>query len=341
MTGLIIGRYLPMHMGHVNATMKASYMCDELFIVIIHNKIVDNEICDRDNFKYIVPEIRTRWMTRLTKDMKNVKIIAIEEELFPNGKLDFSRNTDKIFEIIGKPIKRLFHTDLNYRKQIESKHPEIEVLIEQYDLMKFSISSTQIRREGIFNHWADLPYFVKPYFVKKVVIVGTESSGKSTLTKNLSKLYNTNYVDEFGRKLCEEMGGYDGIFTPDLFQITAYGHKMSEFKEIKYSNKILFVDTEIIVTQYFSELLSGNDPILDIIAENNHYDLWLYLEPDIEWIHDGLRTYGTDEERNRNNIKLKRMLDNRNIDYHVIGGSYIDRITQAIKLVDEMMAGKL
>lgn len=337
MTGLIIGKYLPMHMGHVNAILKASYMCDELYVVVIYNEEIDRQICLRGNINYIVPEIRARWITQLTKDMSNVKIIKIEEEIMDNGKLDFPGNTDKIFKKIGKRIDRLFHTDLNYFNQITTKFPNIDILIDQYDLKKFSISSTQIRKEGIYNHWDELPSIVRPYFVKKVVIVGTESSGKSTLTKHLSKLYNTNYVEEFGRLLCEDMGGYDGIFTPDLFPIIAYGHKMSEFKQINYSNKILFIDTEIVVTQYFSELLSGKDPILDIIAENNYYDLWLYLEPDIEWIADGLRTYGTADERQDNNIKLKKMLDERNIDYHVISGSYYERISKAVKLVDELL----
>ena len=337
MTGLIIGKYLPMHMGHVNAILKAIYMCDELFVVVIHNEEIDHEICEKDNFKYIEPEIRTRWITQLTKDVKNTKIIKIKEEVLENGKLDFSGNTEKIFETIGKKIDRLFHTDLNYYNHIKEKYPKIESLIEHYDLKKFSISSTQIRKEGIYNHWDNIPTVVRPYFVKKIVVVGTESSGKSTLTKHLAKLYNTNYVEEYGRALCEKMGGYDGIFTPDLFRIIAYGHKMAEFKEINYSNKILFIDTEIIVTQYFSELLVGKDPLLDIIAEGDHYDLWIYLEPDIEWITDGYRTYGDGEKRIQNNAKLKKMLDERNIEYHAIGGSYIQRISKAIKLVDEIM----
>ncbi len=81
----------------------------------------------------------------------------------------------------------------------------------------------------------------------------------------------------------------------------------------------------------------GKDPLLDIIAERDHYDLWIYLEPDIEWITDGYRTYGDEEKRIQNNNKLKKMLDDRNIEYHAIGGSYIERITKAIELVDEIM----
>ncbi len=93
----------------------------------------------------------------------------------------------------------------------------------------------------------------------------------------------------------------------------------------------------MIVTQYFSELLTGRDPILDIIADHNYYDLWLYLEPDIKWVEDGFRSYGTIEQRIKNNEKLKKMLDEKGINYHAIGGSYYERITQAVKLVDDIL----
>jgi HTH-type transcriptional repressor of NAD biosynthesis genes len=117
----------------------------------------------------------------------------------------------------------------------------------------------------------------------------------------------------------------------------AYGHKMDEFEKIRYSNKLLFVDTEIIVTQYFSELFSGKDPILESMAEHNYYDLWIYLEPDVAWVSDGFRTYGREEDRRSNNEKLKTMLDERGIAYQAVSGSYIDRITEAVKLIDKIL----
>jgi len=324
-------------MGHVNAILKASYICEELCVVVIHQSEIDQEICRNDRFKYLVPEIRARWITGLTKDMAHINILQVEEVLDKEGNIDFEASTQKIFNTIGKKIDALFHTDLNYFRIIRENYPAIESLLDQYDFKKFTISSTQIRREGVFEHWDDLPSFVRPYYVKKVVIVGTESSGKSTLTRNLAKLYNTNYVEEYGRVLCENMGGYDGIFTPDLFPVIAYGHKMDEFEKIRYSNKLLFVDTEIIVTQYFSELFSGKDPILESMAEHNYYDLWLYLEPDVVWVADGYRTYGREQDRRYNNEKLKKMLDDREIAYHTISGSYIERISKAVKLIDKLL----
>lgn len=335
--GLIIGDYMPIHMGHVNALMKASYMCDNLYIVLIYNNEKEKKWCEEDNFKYIVPEVRTRWITQLTKDLENINILTVEEVVFKNKNTDASATIDNVIKKVGVHIDMLFHSNIYYAKQIKKRFPKIEVLIDEYDLKKFSVSSKQIRKNGIIKYWDDLPRIVRQYFVKKVVIVGTESSGKSTLTRHLAKLYNTNYVEEFGRTLCEDLGGYEGIFTPDLFPYIAYGHKMSEFESIKNSNKVLFIDTEIIVTQYFSELHSGRHIILDIIAQENEYDLWIYLEPDIEWVEDGFRTYGNDESRVKNNIKLKKMLDARNIKYEIVSGSYIERIRKAIKLVDDLL----
>lgn len=335
--GLIIGDYMPLHMGHVNALMKASYLCDNLYIVLVYNNEKDKRWCDEDNFKYMVPEVRARWITQLTKSMKNIHILVVEEVVFKDKRTDISATIDKVIKEIGVHIDKLFHSNIYYAKQIKKRFPDIKVWIDQYDLKKFSVSSKKIRKSGVIKYWDDLPRIVRPYFVKKVVIVGTESSGKSTLTRHLAKLYNTNYVEEFGRTLCEELGGYEGIFTPDLFPYIAYGHKMNEFEAIKYSNKVLFIDTEIIVTQYFSELHSGRHPILDIIAENTEYDLWIYLEPDIEWVEDGFRTYGDEETRVKNNIKLKEMLDSRNIKCEIISGSYIERIRKAIKLVDDLL----
>ena len=49
------------------------------------------------------------------------------------------------------------------------------------------------------QHWSDLLPTVRPYFVRRVVVVGPESSGKSTLTKWLAAQFPTAFVAEYGR----------------------------------------------------------------------------------------------------------------------------------------------
>jgi HTH-type transcriptional regulator, transcriptional repressor of NAD biosynthesis genes len=58
------------------------------------------------------------------------------------------------------------------------------------------------------------------------------------LTKNLAKIYNTTYVEEYGRTICEELGGCDGIMIKEDYQKIAYGHKMADTRQLKRQIKL-------------------------------------------------------------------------------------------------------
>ncbi len=102
-----------------------------------------------------------------------------------------------------------------------------------------------------------IPSVARSYFVKKVVVVGTESCGKSTLVRNLASVFNTNYVAEYGRTRCEEIGGYDGVLLDEDYPMIAYEQQRQVEKASAFSNRVLFVDTEATVTQFYSELYNG------------------------------------------------------------------------------------
>jgi HTH-type transcriptional repressor of NAD biosynthesis genes len=188
------------------------------------------------------------------------------------------------------------------------------------------------------KHWDMIPEVVKPYFVKKVVVVGTESCGKSTLVRNLANLYNTNYVEEFGRIYYERLGNCADITLISDYPEIAFEHKYQEKKQIEKANKLLFIDTEAIVTQYYSMLyLDHYNPTVEAVAKEQHYDLWLFLEPDVKWVDDGTRTFGVQEDRVMNNNLLKSMLDSRGIAYITIKGNYQQRIEAAIDHVNKLI----
>jgi len=113
---------------------------------------------------------------------------------------------------------------------------------------------------------------------------------------------------------------------------------VGEIKATERANKLLFLDTEVIVTQFYSNLYNNaHQKVLDEIARLQNYDLWIFLEPDVKWVHDGLRVHGTESERLKNNNHLKTLLDNHNISYKVIKGNYEQRLNGAMELIDELM----
>ncbi|MFZ7946410.1 multifunctional transcriptional regulator/nicotinamide-nucleotide adenylyltransferase/ribosylnicotinamide kinase NadR [Neobacillus sp. 19] len=335
--GFIGGKFLPLHLGHVYAIIHASSMVDELYVVLSHSEKRDRELCENTKLNYIPAQVRLRWLSKLTKDMPHVKVISIEDK-DDNEHYNWAEGAGLIKKEIDKPIDFVFSSEREYEPIFQELYPNSKHVLLDPKRAHVNISATQIRKDGVFQHWAYIPDGVKPYFVKKVVVIGTESCGKSTLTQNLSKIYNTSYVEEYGRTVCEDLGGCDGIIIDDDYLQIAYGHKMKELEAIEKANKLVFIDTEAIVTQFYSNLYNQvNQPVLDEIAKRQDYDLWLFLEPDVLWVDDGLRVHGDAEARTKNNQHLKTLLNKQNIDYKILHGDYKNRLNGAIRYIDELL----
>lgn len=336
-TGFIGGKFLPLHLGHVNAIVKASCMVDKLYIVLSHSKNRDQYLCEKGNIKYMPFKVRLSWLKRLAQDMENVEVIDVEDNYYEDD-YNWEEGAQIIKRKIGTKIDCVFSSEEIYSNIFARLYPNAKHIIIDSQRKNVPISATKIRTEGVYKNWEFLPEFVREYFVKKIVVVGTESCGKSTLIKNLSKIFNTTYVHEFGREMCEIKGGSEALVKED-YPYIAYGQKMLEFEAIKHANKVLFIDTESLVTKYYLQLYEDVDNVslFDEISKLNDYDLWIFLEPDVKWVDDGTRMHGNDEVRFRNNKILKKILDETGIDYVTIGGDYKQRFDRSINLVEKIL----
>ncbi|WP_077618400.1 multifunctional transcriptional regulator/nicotinamide-nucleotide adenylyltransferase/ribosylnicotinamide kinase NadR [Bacillus sinesaloumensis] len=333
--GFFGGKFLPLHQGHVYAIIKASTRVDELYVVLSHSAKRDRELCEASKFPYIPSRIRLRWLSQLTKDMKHVKVIEVEDH-DGDEDYDWSKGASQIKAAIGKNIDVVFSSEVNYDSIFKDLYPKATHMLIDKNRDLVPISATEIREKGVFQNWQYIPEVARPFFVKKVVILGTESCGKSTLTKNLALMYNTTFVSEYGRELCEELGGCDGIMLDEDYPLIAYGHKVKEYEAIKQANKLVFIDTEAAVTQFYSELYNQKTQrVLDEVAKIQQYDLCLFLEPDVKWVDDGLRVHGEQQVREENNQRLKMILNQCGIEYVSISGTYQERLEKAIELIRE------
>ena len=336
--GMYGGKFLPPHMGHLYLITQAACMVDELYVVLSYSKVRDEKLAKQGNIKGLPYQLRLRWLTQLTRDMENVKVIAVEDAAEDDETYDWKKGSDDIKAAIGKPIDIIFGSVLEYAPIFKEQYPSAHYEIIDPNRETFPISATKIRTEGVFKNWEFIPDVIKPYFVKTIVIVGTESCGKSTLVKYLAKTFNTHYVEEYGRTLTDELGACEGIMIEDDYYQIAYGHKMKEAEAKKQANKLLFIDTEAIVTQYYAKLYLGESyPLLDEIIKKQDYDLWLFLEPDVLWVDDGTRSFGGQEVRKQNNDQLKEMLKQYGVSYEIIQGNYQERYSSAIHKVKNLM----
>lgn len=336
--GFYGGKFLPLHIGHVACIVEASGRCDILYVGLSHSQIRDKQLCQADGFEYIEPEKRLQWLDQIASELPNVKVIDFED----TDGIDYRSWVDgakqvssKIYNDCQSEIAIVFGSENEYKETFERIYPNAMYRLLDADRDRFKISATQIRKLGAFKCWDYIPRICKPYYNKKVVIVGTESCGKSTMVKKLAAYYNTNYVSEFGRTMCERLN--TGQPTAEYYPYIAYGHKMQEFEKNEVANKFLFVDTESIVTQFYSQLYANIQyKILYDMAETHQYDLWIFLEPDVEWMDDGLRVHGSIQQRSQNNETLKLMLESNGINYHIVSGNYQERFLKCVRLVDKL-----
>ena len=329
--GMYGGSFNPLHIKHVSCIIQAATMCRELYIVISH----------APKYEKIDIKAKYRWVYLITKHLPNVKILILEDNT--ESKASYSEyywydDCNKVKKMIGKPIDVVFcGGDYDENSFWNKGYPKSEFYVFERD--KY-ISSTAIRND-LYGNFDWLPQEVRPYFVKKVLLIGGESTGKSTLTINLAKYYNTNYVEEVGRELSELSGTDKMMFSEDYVRILLE-HKNKEMRLKESSNKLLFIDTDCLITKFYMDFLKDegikkNAVLAESIANINDYDLILFLEPDVEFVQDGTRNEEIKNERKKYSKKIKEIYDKAGFKYHVISGDYKERFLKSVKLVDELL----
>tara|TARA_B100001175_G_scaffold126665_2_gene107773 strand:+ start:8155 stop:8715 length:561 start_codon:yes stop_codon:yes gene_type:complete len=172
----------------------------------------------------------------------------------------------------------------------------------------------------------------------KVVLFGPESSGKTTLSRELSKYYNTLWVEEFARKYLQKKWDNEKKICElsDIIPIAEGQIKLENEFSIKSSN-LLFCDTDILETKIYSETYFNGfcDPVLEKYAIENKYNLYILTDIDTPWIKDDLR----DRPNNRKEMFLafKESLIKYNRPFIQVSGDLKTRMEIAITEIDKLL----
>ena len=181
--------------------------------------------------------------------------------------------------------------------------------------------------------------------VKKIVILGPESTGKSMLCEQLAAHYSTIWVKEYAREYLLKNGpdySFENLLDIAKGQVEAeelgIGNlEAADKSKIGNLKSPIFIDTDMHVMQVWCEFVfeKCHHWILNRIAERK-YDLYLLCNIDLPWIQDELREYPDLVSRQKLYCHYKEMLVNQNVPCVDISGNYEQRFEKAIKFVDKL-----
>jgi len=315
-TGLVLGKFMPPHAGHQFLCDFARASCEQLTILV----------CSLPTDALPSAE-RAAWMRELYPDCRVVWC----DEVVPQAPADHPGFwpiwRDLIARRVG-PVEAVFASE-DYGHRLAA---ELGARFIPCDRMRDAvpISATAVRNDP-FGSWRFIPQPVRPWFVKRVCVFGPESTGKTTLAKQLAEAFDTIALPEYGRIWTEAFGV--GISADDLAAIAA-GHRASRAAAARQANRLLIEDTDPILTCIWADMLLGERQ--DWMAEAlDPADLYLLTDIDFDWVDDGTRYFPAREDRERFMALCEAELVRRNLPHVRIGGDRKTRLSLAEAVIRE------
>lgn len=261
--GLACGRFMPLHTGHEHYIRFARAWVRDLTVIL---------------FSYpgdpIPGELRETW---LRETFPNVTILHATVEPPARESPDFwARWATLLRGLLPRAPDYFFTGDIRAARIAE--HLGATHVLVDAKRSAVPISATQIRERPL-AHWRYLPAAVRPHYVRRVSLLGPESTGKSTLAQRIADHYGTCLVPEYARQFAESRGR---AFREEEVDTIARAQLAAEDSMARLAERVLVCDTDLRAVQLWSERLFGRCPSwVSDVAATRRYHLTLVTAPDV------------------------------------------------------------
>ena len=358
--GITFGGYCPMHQGHLDLIMRAKKENDLCFVIVCG---YDNE--PRADEIGLTLNRRYSLVKQMFKDDEQIIVLKVNDtELGIDESMSDSNwdiwlddvhmkivmyELDK-FSVVGRTKYTWYVGEETYVNALNERIFDNKIFnpcsivdnVVYVERSKNPISATLIRENPI-KYWNKIAWPFRQYFSTNILITGTASEGKSTLTRDIATYFGLPYSEEYGRTYMEYYGKDDTDLTVTDFQQFLIEQRRDTQKKIESSGNsgIVISDTDNLVTLMYAKAYV-DDPAIDLTEEDYktletlawnikrgiQWDKIFLLPPKNTFVDDGCRymKQSTMDERTKNyNILVKLLKDFGWWDkVEVINGDYLE-----------------
>lgn len=166
----------------------------------------------------------------------------------------------------------------------------------------------------------------------RICFHGAESTGKSVLIAKLAGELTLPFVAEYGREWAETRGT---DFTPQALLEIAAGQDAAMQAAAASAPPLLLLDTDPLMTAAWFAMLHGTVPAELLAYEKaEHY---LLFDPDVPWVADGTRFFGTAAARARFAALAEELLVRTGVPFTRISGSWAEREAQVRDVIRQLL----
>jgi NadR type nicotinamide-nucleotide adenylyltransferase len=316
---MILGKFMPPTQGHRYLAEFGARCCRRLSVLV----------CSKPG-QPIPGHCRHAWMQAM---LPGCDVVHVPDDLpdAPEEHPDFwALWLPVIRRAVPEPIDAVF-TSESYGEELARRVGATHVVADR-DRYGVPVSGTAMRADP-YAHWRHLPDAVRPWYCRRVVCFGPESTGKTTLAARLAEHYRTAWVPEWARGHLDPQGGRCSERDIELIGL---GQAASEDALARQAERVLICDTDTLTTTIWSEVYFGGVPEwLRQLARERAHDLYLLCDIDVPWVDD--RQRDMPHRRQEFLDRCRAALEAHGRPYVVIRGDRDARFNTAVAAIDALL----
>ena len=317
--GVIVGKFRPPHLGHSFLIRTARSQVDQLIVLVC-----------RHASDTIPAELRAAWLRELHPD---VDVRVVDDTFDPDDSHVWAQNTIRWLGYVPD----VAFTSESYGERWAELMGCRHVLVDLHRAT-VPISGSAVLRDPLAV-WEYLAPPVRAYFARRVCVVGAESTGSTTLARDLAVHYRTAWVPEYGRFYYEGRMHSPGAAEWDTSEFVRIAREQQRLEDAlaRHANRVLICDTDALATCLWHERYVGcRSAEVERIADERRYDLYVLTGDEIPFEQDDTRD--GEHIRHAMHARFEQVLSERGAPWLLVTGTRAQRLERAVREIDALLS---